>query len=158
MEHLPGIVLYGAPTVNSYKRFEPKSFAQSTRTWGHDNRTVAIRSLVETPSATRIELRTGAADAEPHWATAAALAAIVAALEGAAGDPGEPGRGNLYETGEPLPSNLADGIAAARADEAIVEILGEDAVHDYTTLAHCEWETFLGAVTDWDRTRYLTTI
>jgi glutamine synthetase len=158
MEHLPGIVLYGAPTVNSYKRFEPKSFAPSTRTWGHDNRTVAIRSLVETPSATRIELRTGAADAEPHWATAAALAAIVAALEGAAGDPGEPGRGNLYETGEPLPSNLADGIAAARADEAIVEILGEDAVHDYTTLAHCEWETFLGAVTDWDRTRYLTTI
>lgn len=158
VEHLPGIVLYGAPTVNSYKRFAPLSFAPSTRTWGHDNRTVAIRSLVESPSATRIELRTGAADAEPHWATAAALAAIVAGLEGEPADPGAPGEGNLYGTGDPLPANLAEGIAAARADAAIVEILGEDAVHDYTKLAQYEWETFLGAVTDWDRDRYLTAI
>lgn len=158
VEHLPGIVLYGAPTVNSYKRFAPLSFAPSTRTWGHDNRTVAIRSLVESAAATRIELRTGAADAEPHWATAAALAAIVAGLEAQAADPGEPAKGNVYFTGEPLPSNLAEGIATARADEAIVEILGEDAVHDYTKLAQYEWETFLSAVSDWDRERYLTSI
>ncbi len=157
-EHLPGIVLYGAPTVNSYKRFTPLSFAPSTRTWGHDNRTVAIRSLIETPSATRVELRTGAADAEPHWVIAAALAAIIAGLQGEPADPGEPGQGNLYGTGEPLPSNLAEGIAAARADAVITEILGEDAVHDYTRLAQYEWETFLGAVTDWDRDRYLTSI
>jgi glutamine synthetase len=158
VEHLPGIVLYGAPTVNSYKRFTPLSFAPCTRTWGHDNRTVAIRSLVESASATRVELRTGAADAEPHWATAAALAAVVAGLEAQAADPGEPGQGNLYLTGEPLPSNLADGIAAARADETIIEILGEDAVHDYTKLAQYEWQTFLAAVSDWDRERYLTSI
>jgi glutamine synthetase len=157
-EHLPGIVLYGAPTVNSYKRFTPLSFAPSTRTWGHDNRTVAIRSLIETPAATRIELRTGGADAEPHWAIAATLAAIIAGLEGEPADPGAPGEGNLYCTGEPLPSNLAQGIAAARADSVITEILGEDAVHDYTKLAEYEWETFLGAVTDWDRERYLTVI
>jgi glutamine synthetase len=119
---------------------------------------VAIRSLVESPSATRVELRTGAADAEPHWATAAALAAVVAGLEAQSADPGEPGQGNLYLTGEPLPSNLAEGIAAARADETIIEILGEDAVHDYTKLAQYEWETFVAAVSDWDRERYLTAI
>jgi glutamine synthetase len=158
VDHLPGIVLYGAPTVNSYKRFAPLSFAPATCTWGHDNRTVAVRSLIETPSATRVELRTGAADAEPHWATAAALAAIVAGLEAEQADPGAPGQGNLYGTGESLPSNLADGIAAARADAAIIEILGEDAVHDYTALAQHEWQTFLGAVTEWDRERYLTSI
>ncbi len=158
VDHLPGIVLYGAPTVNSYKRFTPLSFAPSTRTWGHDNRTVAIRSLVESAAATRVELRTGAADAEPHWAIAATLAAIVAGLEADAADPGEAGSGNLYGTGDPLPSNLAEGIAAARADETIVEILGEDAVHDYTLLAEYEWQTFLQAVTAWDRDRYLTSI
>ena len=32
LSHLPGIVLYGAPTVNSYKRYEPASFAPSTQT------------------------------------------------------------------------------------------------------------------------------
>ena len=158
VEHLPGIVLYGSPTVNSYKRFTPLSFAPSTRTWGHDNRTVAIRSLVESPAATRIEVRTGAADAEPHWATAAALAAIVAGLEAESADPGDPGEGNLYTAGEPLPSNLAEGTAAARADAAIAEILGEDAVHDYTKLAEYEWQAFLGAVSEWDRERYLTSI
>jgi Glutamine synthetase, catalytic domain len=68
------------------------------------------------------------------------------------------GSDHMYGTGEPLPSNLADGIAAARADAVITEILGEDAVHDYTKLAEYEWETFLSAVTDWDRDRYLTSI
>jgi len=73
------------------------------------------------PRRTRSRHRSGstascAADAEPHWATAAALAAIVAGLEAESADPGKPGEGNLYTTGEPLPSNLAEGIAAARAD------------------------------------------
>jgi glutamine synthetase len=144
--------------VNSYKRFQPLSFAPSTRTWGNDNRTVAIRSLIESPSATRVELRTGAADAQPHWATAAALAAIVAGLQATDADPGEPGQGNLYGLGEPLASNLAEGIEAARADAVIAEILGEDAVHDYTKLAEYEWQSFLSDVSEWDRERYLKLI
>jgi glutamine synthetase len=154
LEHLPGIVLYGAPTVNSYKRFEIGSFAPASVTWGGDNRSVAVRSLVETPGATRIELRTGAADAQPHWAIASLLAATVAGLEAHA-DPGERGAGDLYRAGPALPRTLAEGIAAARADGVVTEILGEDAVHDYTALAESEWETFVGAVTDWDRDRYL---
>jgi glutamine synthetase len=157
LAHLPGIVLYGAPTVNSYKRFEPLSFAPSTATWGADNRTVAIRSLVESPAATRIELRTGAADSQPHWSIAALLAAIVAGIEDGE-DPGVRGEGNLYASGAPLPRTLSDGVAAARADQRIVEILGVDAVHDFTALADAEWATFVGAVTDWDRERYLRTI
>lgn len=158
VEHLPGIVLYGAPTVNSYKRFEANSFAPTTRTWGNDNRTVAVRSLLETPAATRVELRTGAADAQPHWALAAALAAVVAGLESEGNDPGLAGSGNLYDVGDPLAANLGAGIDAARADATITEILGEDAVHDFTALAQAEWETFLGAVSEWDRDRYLRTI
>src|SRR6202042_1571418 len=111
-----GVVLYGAPTVNPYKRFEVGSFAPATVTWGGDNRTVAIRSLVETPHATRIELRTGAADAQPHWAIASMLAAVAAGIE-ARDDPGERGDGNLYASGRALPPTLADAIAATRADE-----------------------------------------
>ena len=71
IRHLPGIALYGSPTVNSYKRFELDSFAPVNVSWGGDNRTVSIRSLVESPNATRIELRTPAADANPYWAAAA---------------------------------------------------------------------------------------
>ncbi len=158
LEHLAGITLYGAPTVNSYKRFEPLSFAPTTATWGGDNRTVAVRSLVETPEATRIELRTGAADAQPHWAIAATLAAVVAGLETDGHEPPPRGEGNLYGVGEPLPATLADGIAAARADAAVTQILGADAVHDLTALAELEWTAFTAAVSDWDRERYLRSV
>jgi glutamine synthetase len=154
MRHLAGIVLYGAPTVNSYKRFENASFAPTTASWGGDNRTVALRSLPETPLSTRIELRTGAADAEPHWATAALLAAVAAGLEGSL-DPGTKGEGNLYGKGEPLPANLFDAVQAARADETMMGILGEDAVMDYSSIALAEWNRFCLEVTDWDRNRYL---
>ena len=123
---------------------------------GGDNRTVAVRSLVESPAATRIELRAGAADAQPHWAVAGTLAAIVAALE--ADEPPslpERGEGNRYGAGSPCRRTLAEGVAAARADAVVAEVLGVDAVHDYTTLAELEWRTFVGAVSDWDRDRYL---
>jgi len=157
LEHLPGIVLYGAPTVNSYKRFEVGSFAPASATWGGDNRTVALRSLIETPGATRIELRVGAADAQPYWAIAALLAATVAGLEDAA-DPGERGVGDQYHAGERLPRTLAEAVAAARAEPVISTILGEDAVHDYAALAQAEWDTFVSVVTDWDRDRYLRSV
>jgi glutamine synthetase len=154
LRHLPGSVLFAAPTVNSYKRFEVGSFAPATATWGGDNRSVAVRSLVDTPHSTRIELRVGGADAQPHWAIAALLAAVAAGIE-AQEDPGERGEGNLYTAGRPLPSTLADAVAAARADETITEILGPDAVHDFTALADLEWRAFVGSVTEWDRARYL---
>jgi glutamine synthetase len=60
LEHLRAITVFGAPSINSYKRFEPKSYAPRTATWGGDNRSAAVRSLVESDHATRIELRTGA--------------------------------------------------------------------------------------------------
>jgi glutamine synthetase len=154
LRHLPGIVLYGAPTVNSYKRFELGSLAPTSVTWGGDNRTVAVRSLVSTSGATRLELRTGAADAQPHWAIASLLAAVVVGIEGGL-DPGRRREGNLYGTGEPLPATLTDAAAAARADRTIAEILGEDSVHDYAELAELEWRAFIGSVGDWDRDRYL---
>ena len=140
--------------MNSYKRFEAQSFAPTTASWGGDNRTVAVRSLPETPTAARIELRTGAADAQPHWAIAALLAAVAAGVEGSL-DPGEKGQGNLYGVGEPLAKTLFDAVQASRADATIVDILGEDAVYDYGVIALAEWERFCLDVTDWDRERYL---
>ena len=138
LEHLPGIALYGAPTVNSYKRFEPLSFAPSTAHLGARQPYGAIRSLIESPSATRLELRTGAADAEPHWAIAAPCRDR-GRRSSRTDRPGRAAAGQPLRHRHPLPSTLADGIAAAREDEAIVEILGDDAVHDYTAIARSEW-------------------
>jgi glutamine synthetase len=152
--HLPALVLFGAPTVNSYKRYEAGSFAPLTATWGGDNRSAAVRSLVEAPGASRVELRTAAADANPYWLTAAALAAVVSGLERAAVPP-ERGLGDLYGAAQRLPATLADAIAAARADTRLAAILGVDAVHDFALLAEAEWRAYTTEVTSWETDRYL---
>jgi glutamine synthetase len=154
LKNLPALALYQAPTVNAYRRFEPGSFAPTTSGWSVDNRTTALRSLREGPTSTRLELRTPGADAEPHWAVASLLAAVALGIEDA-GEPPAQGVGNLYGVGDPLPVTLAQAIDAATANARIVDILGKDAVADYTTLARAEWQSFISTVTDWDTQRYL---
>jgi glutamine synthetase len=157
LEHLPGITLYGAPTVNSYKRYESSSFAPTTATWGGDNRTVAVRSLLEAPAATRIELRSPAADANPYWVVAAVLAAAIAGID-AGTEPEAKGSGNLYGVGPALPATLIDAVRAAREDHRITGILGEAATRAFTVLAESEWTAYTSEVTSWERERYLRRI
>ena len=155
LEHLPSITLFGAHSVNAYRRYVPDSFAPDTVNWSRDNRSAAIRSLVEEqPSASRIELRTGASDANPYWLVASALAAIIAGLE-AGRRPPAPATGNLYGKGSPLPESLGTALALATQDDTILEILGADSVLDFATIARSEWLQYQGHVSDWERQRYL---
>ncbi len=157
LEHLPSITLFGAHSVNAYRRYTPDSFAPDTVNWSRDNRSAAVRSLVEDqPGATRIELRSGASDANPYWLIAAALAAVVAGLE--AGRPPAPaGSGNLYGKGSPLPQSLGIALELTAQDDTIQEILGPDAVLDFISIARSEWQAYTSHVSDWERLRYLTT-
>lgn len=155
LEHLPSITLFGAHSVNAYRRFEPDSFAPATVTWSRDNRSAAVRSLIEPdPSATRIELRSGASDANPYWLIASALAAVVAGLEDKRNPPPIQG-GNLYSEGVALPESLGVAIELATRDDTIAEILGGDSVLDFAALARSEWAEFSNQVSDWERKRYL---
>lgn len=155
LEHLPSITLFGAHSVNAYHRFAPDSFAPNTVNWSRDNRSAAVRSLIEdSPSGSRIELRTGASDANPYWLVASALAAIVAGLE-AGRRPPEAASGNLYGKGSPLPESLGTAVALATQDDTILDILGADSVLDFAAIARSEWLQYSGHVSDWERRRYL---
>lgn len=155
LEHLPSITLFGAHSVNAYRRFVPDSFAPATVTWSRDNRSAAVRSLVEAdPSATRIELRTGASDANPYWLIASALAAVIAGLE-AKSTPPPAEHGNLYVKGVPLPESLGVALELATRDDTIADILGSDSVHDFAALTRSEWVEYSNEVSDWERKRYL---
>src|SRR5260221_4952254 len=63
-----------APTVNSFKRYQPESWAPTALAWGHDNRTCGYRVVGHGPSY-RLESRIPAADANPHLTVAATIAA-----------------------------------------------------------------------------------
>jgi glutamine synthetase len=156
LEHLPSITLFGAHSVNAYRRFTPDSFAPATVTWSRDNRSAAVRSLVEhEPTASRIELRSGASDANPYWLVAAALAAVIAGLETGARPP-EPEGGNLYTKGVPLPESLGVAVELATRNGTILDILGPDSVLDFAAIARSEWVQYGTHVSDWERQRYLT--
>lgn len=156
LEHLPSITLFGAHSVNAYRRYTPDSFAPDTVNWSRDNRSAAVRSLVEeSPGASRIELRSGASDANPYWLMASALAAIIAGIE-AGRRPPAAGTGNLYGKGSPLPESLGTALAVAAQDDTILEILGRESVLDFIAIARSEWQAYSGHVSDWERRRYLT--
>ncbi len=43
VEHLPSLVAITAPSVNSYRRLQPKSWSSAYACWGYENREAAVR-------------------------------------------------------------------------------------------------------------------
>lgn len=70
-----------APHMNSYRRFQPGSFAPSAPDWGLDNRAAAIRLPETSGPAARLEHRISGADANPYLVLAAVLGGMMHGLE-----------------------------------------------------------------------------
>ena len=71
--HVPDVMPFYAPTVNSYKRYRAASWAPTRLGWSNDNRTAGFRVVGE-GNGLRIECRIPGADCNPYLAFAAALA------------------------------------------------------------------------------------
>jgi len=69
----PEVMVFYAPTVNSYKRFVDASWAPTRLAWSRDNRTGGFR-VVGDGDSLRIECRIPGADCNPYLAFAASLA------------------------------------------------------------------------------------
>ncbi len=70
-----------APHMNSYRRFQPNSFAPSRPDWGMDNRAAAVRLPETSGKGARLEHRISGADVNPYLALAAILGGILFGLE-----------------------------------------------------------------------------
>src|SRR4051794_39229875 len=73
IKHVPELMPFYAPTVNSYKRYVDASWAPTRLAWSYDNRTAGFR-VVGDGNGLRIECRIAGADANPYMALAASLA------------------------------------------------------------------------------------
>lgn len=82
-----------APSLNSYRRFRPGLFAPLNASWGHENRTVALRVPAERGGGSRIEHRVAGADANPYLVLAALLHGVADGIEREL-DPGPPATGD----------------------------------------------------------------
>ncbi len=148
------------PTVNSYKRLVPDLFAPTTATWGIENRTSAIRFIPGTSAkATRVETRIIGADANPHLALAACLAAGLYGIEHVL-QPSEPTVGNAYAdvAAVQLPRTLAEATARLKQSETARVCFGGEFVDHFCMTREWECREFDKAVTDWELRRYLEII
>lgn len=150
--------LLWAPTVNSYKRFQPESWAPTGVGWGIDNRTLGFRKVGHGPS-TRVENRIPGADAISYLVFAGCLAGGLYGIRHQLELP-EPYEGNGYTATdvERIPWNLPDAIEAWRTSEKARECFGDDVHHWILRAAETEWASFNRSVTDWELRRYFERI
>jgi len=142
-----------APTVNSYKRYQPESWAPTALAWSLDNRTCGFR-IVGHGSSFRLESRIPGADVNPYLAYAATIAAGLHGIEHGL-DPGPRFDGNAYAAPElpRVPASLAEATEAFATSKVTPDAFGAD-VHDHLlNTARQELAHFNRAVTDWERRR-----
>ena len=152
------LCLFFAPTINSYKRYQPGSWAPTRMAWAVDNRTVGYR-VVGQGTAFRIENRMPGADANPYLAFAAMLAAGMAGVTERL-DCGDEYVGNAYVDPklERLPGSLLEAAQLFDKSKLARAAFGDAVVEFYVHHAHLENEAFNNAVTDWEKARYFERI
>lgn len=152
IEHLEELTLLFAPTINSYKRFVPGSFAPTTIGWGRDNRTCSFRLVGRGPSL-RIENRVPGGDINPYLSVAGLVAAGIDGIERGL-TLGEPLGGNAYLADLPkVPHTMQDAQRRWSESTFAREAFGDDVVDHYTNMAEVELTAYNSTVTDWERRR-----
>jgi glutamine synthetase len=150
------------PTVNSYKRTVPGTWAPTGAAWGVENRTTALRAIPgRSPKSTRVEYRLAGADANPYLVLAAGIASGLYGVEGRL-DPPTALSGDAYsappERVKPLPCTLEEAAAGFRRSAAARADLGEEFVDHFAMTREWEVRQFRKAVTDWELQRYFEII
>ena len=158
MARLPELMVFYAPTVNSYKRFEDGSWAPTRIAWSYDNRTAGFR-IVGSGDSLRIECRVPGADCNPYLAYAAALASGLDGIRNQI-DPPDIFEGDIYAARHlpRVPCTLEQAVEKFTASDFAKTAFGADVVEHYSHSFRTEIESFRRAVTDWERQRYFERI
>lgn len=159
IKYTPDITVFMGPTVNSYKRFRPGSWAPTRIGWSLDNRTAGYRIIGEDSNGFRIECRIPGADCNPYLVMAAILGAGLEGIEKQILPP-HPLVGDVYNM-KNIPhvaSTLRDATRTFEHSEMAKKVFGTPVVRHYANYFHKEVDAYDKAVTDWERKRYFEQI
>lgn len=158
LAHMRELSLLGSSNPNAYHRRAGISFAPSVISWGIDNRTVAVRAIVGSEGATRIEQRDASADCNLYLAFAgqfgSGLDGIHRKLKLA-----PPVVGNAHDdkVTERLPMTFVEAMAVFSASAIARELLGVTA-DLFENILRPEVEEFFANSSDWERRRYISAV
>lgn len=160
LEHGRAVCGVAAPSVNSYKRLQPGSWAPAHVAYGYENRA----ALVRIPGTTRrrIEFRAGDHTGNPYLLLAALISAGVDGLDrkldpgpAAEGDLGHAGTAALAEQGVRfLPRTASEALDAVESDEVVMGALGPVCGPELLRVKRFEVARYERQVSDWERHTY----
>ncbi|MER5450595.1 glutamine synthetase family protein [Streptomyces sp. NPDC002766] len=150
---LPHMAPLYAPTVNSYKRYRPHSFAPTRFNWGFDHRGCAVRVTGHGQGA-HLEVRLAGADANAYLALAAYTAAMAHGIEEKLTVRPACG-GDAYQNRDSIPlyPDLAEALAYFEHSTVAQLLIGKDVVRHYASAAQAELDWHRRQVTDLERQR-----
>lgn len=158
LAHLAETMVFYAPTVNSYKRYQTGSWAPTGIAWSLDNRTAGFR-VVGQGDGCRIECRTPGADCNPYLLYAAALAAGMDGVRRRTEPPPAfEGDGYAAVDAPQAPGSLSEAVDLFESSRFARESFGPGVVEHYAHFFRTEERKYREAVTDWERKRYFERI
>ena len=158
MAHLPEMMVFYAPTINSYKRYQACSWAPTRPVWSYDNRTAGFR-IVGKGESLRIECRIPGSDCNPYLAFAASLASGLDGIENQI-EPPPIYSGDVYSADHlpKVPASLQESLQLFENSSFVSERFGIEVQKHYSHFFRTEIMLFNNAVTDWERKRYFEQI
>jgi len=140
---LPESMAIFSPNINSYRRFIPNTYVPVNRTWGANNRSVAVRIPSGDDANRRLEHRIAGADANPYLALAALLAGIHHGLTNKIAPP-EISTGNACMTPDPgLPLQWSAALDQLESGGIMADYLGVDYCEAFVSAKRTEMQSFL---------------
>jgi len=144
-----------APHMNSYRRFQPKSFAPSSPNWGLDNRAAGVRLPEIHGPAARLEHRISGADVNPYLVLTAILGGMLHGLE-TAPPLGLPIDHPEAEAAQPLGHDWFDAVERFAASDLAGQIFGVEFRDVYAAVKRDEVATLTGMITPVEYQYYLS--
>jgi len=166
LRHAAEITAVTNQWVNSYKRLVAGAEAPPYAVWGSNNRSALVRVPMYKPAkggSTRIEVRSPDSATNPYLCFALLLAAGLKGVQeeyplppGAEDDVWSLSEQERRALGlQPLPTSLAEAIAAMESSELVAETLGEHVFDFFLRNKRAEWQAYRSEVTPFEIGRYL---
>lgn len=154
-KYIGEMTLIFQPTVNSYRRFAPGTFAPPGLTWGYENRTTCFRIVGHDAGTLRVENRLPGADTNPYLTAAATIAAGVAGIiEKVDPDPETLGSGYAQTPPRDFARSMPEAIERLRGSEFAKDWLGPRFVEAFTATREGQYNEFRRKVPDVELERF----
>ncbi len=158
LKHGPSLIAIGAPSINSYKRMQPGSWAPAHVCYGAGNRSVLVR-IPEKRRARRFEYRGADGTCNPYLLAACMVAAGLHGIQNRM-NPGEPADidvsklsdSQLKERGITwVPRHLNQAIDSLAEDTVLPETIGRSIWEENIKIKRTEWDKYSRYVSNWER-------